>query len=77
MKILISGGAGYIGSSIANFLARKGANVWVIDNLNNGNKDFLINKCKFSFSYRKRRKKDISYSVSSNKPYSVSSNKKC
>ena len=47
MKILISGGAGYIGSSIANFLARKGANVWVIDNLNNGNKDFLINKCKF------------------------------
>ena len=67
MKILISGGAGYIGSSIANFLARKGANVWVIDNLNNGNKDFLINKCKFSFSYRKRRKKDISYSVSSNK----------
>ena len=77
MKILISGGAGYIGSSIANFLARKGANVWVIDNLNNGNKDFLINKCKFSFSYRKRRKKDISYSVSSNKnSYSVSSNKK-
>ena len=44
MKILISGGAGYIGSSIANFLVRKGANVWVIDNLNNGSKDFLINK---------------------------------
>ena len=47
MKILISGGAGYIGSSITNFLIRKGAKVSVIDNLKNGNKKFLLNKCKF------------------------------
>lgn len=47
MNILVTGGAGYIGSTISNFYARKGANVWVIDNLVNGNIKFLNKKIFF------------------------------
>jgi len=47
MKVLISGGAGYIGSSIANFLIKKGIKVWVVDNLTNGSQKFLVKKIKF------------------------------
>ena len=47
MKVLISGGAGYVGSSIANFLIKKGFKVWVVDNLTNGSQKFLIKKIKF------------------------------
>jgi len=35
-KILITGGAGFIGSHLANHLARKGYEVCVVDNLSNG-----------------------------------------
>ena len=43
MNILITGGAGYIGSHIAEHLIRKKINVIIIDNLKTGYKR-LINK---------------------------------
>lgn len=38
MKVLITGGAGFIGSHLTAYLARKGAEVVVLDNLLRGNK---------------------------------------
>jgi len=38
---LIIGGAGFIGSNLANLLAKSGENVQVVDNLSNGNQSFL------------------------------------
>ena len=40
MKILISGGAGYIGSIIAGSFKRAGHEPVIIDSLSGGNKDF-------------------------------------
>ena len=37
MKVLITGGAGYIGSHAAKFLHQKGYQVEVLDNLSRGN----------------------------------------
>ena len=42
-KILITGGAGYIGSKIASDLVNKNYKVYIVDNLSTGNR-FLINK---------------------------------
>ena len=39
MNILITGGAGYIGSHTARALLNEGHNVWVIDNLSRGHKE--------------------------------------
>lgn len=41
MHHLIIGGAGFIGSNLANLLAKSGENVQVVDNLSNGNQSFL------------------------------------
>ena len=46
-KILITGGAGYIGSSVSNLLIDKGLNVTIIDNLVTGNKKFIPKKAHF------------------------------
>ena len=46
-NILITGGAGFIGSILSNFLSKKGFNVFVIDNLNTGKKSNLKQKIKF------------------------------
>ena len=43
-RILITGGAGYIGSSVSNFLIDKGLSVTIIDNLVTGNKKFIPKK---------------------------------
>lgn len=43
MKILISGGAGFIGSNLVDFLLEKNHEIVVIDNLSTGKKDNLIN----------------------------------
>ena len=43
-KILITGGAGFIGSQLAKFLLAKGNNVYVIDNLNTSSKKFTVYK---------------------------------
>ena len=41
MQVLVTGGAGYIGSHISKRLVAEGHNVVVIDNLSNGNKENL------------------------------------
>ncbi|MFN0065103.1 MAG: NAD-dependent epimerase/dehydratase family protein [Chlamydiales bacterium] len=41
MKIFVTGGAGFIGSHIAEYHLRKGDEVWAIDNLETGNLDNL------------------------------------
>ena len=47
MNILISGGAGYIGSQISHDLIDKGYNITIIDNLSTGNKFFYSTKADF------------------------------
>ncbi len=39
MNILVTGGAGYIGSHAARWLARAGHNIWVYDNLGRGHRE--------------------------------------
>lgn len=46
-KILVTGGAGFIGSNFANMMAEKGHEVTVIDNLSLGVRDNLSDKVKF------------------------------
>ena len=41
MKVLVTGGAGFIGSHIAEYLVQRGNDVTVLDNLNTGKKDNL------------------------------------
>ena len=46
-NILITGGAGYIGSCVANFLLENNYSVTIIDNLITGNIDFIPKSAKF------------------------------
>ena len=46
MKILLTGGAGYIGSHVCNLLLDKGYEVTVVDNLITGNKELVPKKAK-------------------------------
>jgi len=39
MRILVTGGAGYVGSHASRLLERKGHDVWVYDNLNQGHRE--------------------------------------
>ena len=41
MRILITGGAGYIGSVTNAFLSEKGYETIIFDNMSRGNKDFV------------------------------------
>ena len=45
-SVLLTGGAGYIGSHVANFLLDKGLKVAIIDNLSTGNKKIVPKKSK-------------------------------
>ena len=45
-SVLLTGGAGYIGSHVANFLLDKGIEVTIIDNLTTGNKILVPKKAK-------------------------------
>ncbi len=58
-KILITGGAGYIGSKIASDLVNKKYKVYIVDNLSTGNK-FLINKQAIFYKCNIANKKKIS-----------------
>lgn len=42
--ILVTGGAGFIGSNLADKIANEGARVYVLDNLSSGRKDNISNK---------------------------------
>ena len=46
-NILLTGGAGYIGSHVANLLLDEGLNVSIIDNLITGNKKLIPSKASF------------------------------
>ena len=56
-KILITGGAGYIGSHIAELLIRKKYDVFIIDNLSTGYKKLINKKAKFFKIDLKEKKK--------------------
>lgn len=43
MKVLITGGAGFIGSHLADFFVRQGCDVTVLDNFSFGKKENLVN----------------------------------
>ena len=45
--VLITGGAGYIGSHLTEFLIKKKYKVLVVDNFSNGKKEFINQKAKF------------------------------
>lgn len=46
-KVVITGGAGFIGSHLSNRLLKEGFDVYVIDNLTSGKKHYLDKKIKF------------------------------
>ena len=46
-NILVTGGAGFIGSAVANELVKKKYSVIVVDDLSNGKLNFLDKKVKF------------------------------
>jgi UDP-glucose 4-epimerase len=47
MNVLLTGGAGFIGSNIADAYIKKGHRVIILDNLHSGRKENLNNGCKF------------------------------
>lgn len=56
MKILVTGGAGFIGSHIVDSLIENNNEVVIIDNLSTGNEDFINKKAKF---YKKDIRENI------------------
>ena len=46
-KIIVTGGAGFIGSNLTDALIEKGHDVLVIDNLSTGNREYVNSKAKF------------------------------
>jgi len=61
MNVLITGGAGYIGSELINYLLRDGHNVQVVDNLLYGPESLLryVGNEKFNFENIDVRRKDL------------------
>ena len=59
-KILLTGGAGYIGSTVANLLIEKGFSVTIIDNFITGNKKLVPKKAKLIVSDIADEKKILS-----------------
>ena len=47
MKVLVTGGAGFIGSNIVDGLVQNGYKTYVVDNLSSGRRDFLHPEAEF------------------------------
>ena len=65
IKVLVTGGAGYIGSCTSNILLDKGHDVTIIDNLSVGKKKLLPKKAKFH-KFNIQNKKKLSNLLSKN-----------
>ena len=66
IKVLITGGAGYVGKGLSNFLTTKNFDVSVIDNLSSGTKFGLNKKIKF-YKYNLSQKNKIINIIKNNK----------
>ena len=66
MKVLVTGGAGYIGSTVCNYLLDKGYEVNILDNLSTGKKNNIPKKANF-FKVDIGDKKSIKKILSNNK----------
>ena len=57
MKILITGGAGFIGSHLSDALLAAGHEITIVDDLSSGTKDFLPKEAEFlEMDIRKQRR---------------------
>ena len=65
-NILITGGAGYIGSHIAEILVKKRKNIFIVDNLSTGFKQLINKKAKF-FKTDILNSKKLKYIIINNK----------
>ena len=60
MKILVTGGAGFIGSNVADAYIAKGHDVWIIDNIITGSKNNINPKATFiEMDVRDKKIKDL------------------
>ncbi len=72
MKAIITGGAGFIGSHIADFLLSKGFHIKIIDNFSSGKMKFIEpNFKKLNFQYENVDIKDLNAIIKSFKGYDV------
>ena len=53
-NILITGGAGYIGSHITEILVKRKKNIFILDNLSTGHRKLINKKAKFFFAAIKK-----------------------
>jgi UDP-glucose 4-epimerase len=65
MKILVTGGAGFIGSNIVDVLIENNHEVIIVDNLSTGNKEFINKKAKL---YQADIRENINYIFEKEKP---------
>ena len=60
MEVLVTGGAGFIGSNIVDALVEKGHEVIVVDNLSSGKKDNLNDQAEFyQFDIKDQELKEV------------------
>ena len=69
-NILITGGAGYIGSHIVEYLIKKEFKIFILDNLSTGHKKLLNKKCKF-FKKDLKKSKGLKEIILENKIHSI------